>query len=201
MTVNGYLWAWAAAGFMVQLNSVIQLSPAARLPRSLSGEAEDVESLISVLNTDTQIYTVCLNGWGHGHPSLGSYRIFTWRFLRCIFSLWISCWCLSRMGKVEPRVLRAAGTSPLKSWPSADFLFPPLKCLGLRAPTRRWVAWSDSCSKPKAFDFGKVTSVLALPLWSLGLHDLWDEMSSFLSDRQDLCSVTGCDSRRCFVTS
>lgn len=32
------------------------------------------------------------------------------------------------------------------------------------------------------------------------LRDLWDEMSSFLFDRQDLCWVTGCDSRRCFVT-
>lgn len=40
----------------MQLNSVIKLSPAARLPGSES-EAEDVETapLVSVLNTDTQM--------------------------------------------------------------------------------------------------------------------------------------------------
>lgn len=48
----------------MQLNCVIKLSPAARLPGSLSGEAEDTETapLVSVLNTDTQIYIACLNG-------------------------------------------------------------------------------------------------------------------------------------------
>lgn len=50
----------------------------------------------------------------------------------------------------------------LKNSASADFLFPPLKFLGVFAQgtglkTRRWVAWNDSCSKPEAFDFGKLT--------------------------------------------
>lgn len=58
------------------------------------------------------------------------------KILRCIFSFWVSCWCLSRMGRAKPSVLRATGTSPLKSRVSADFLFPPLKCLGLRAPNQ-----------------------------------------------------------------
>lgn len=82
MTVNRYLWVWAAPEFMVQLNGVIKLSPAARLPGSLSGKAEDTETapLVSVLNTDTQIYTVCLNGWWRGCLFLWSYLVFTWTF-------------------------------------------------------------------------------------------------------------------------
>lgn len=125
MTVNCYLWVWAAPGFMEPVNSVIKLSPAARLPGVPAG-AEPAPSVF-LLNTGTQICTVL--EWLLAWPPLPVvlHKIYL-KILRCIFSSWISCWCLSRMGKVKPNVLLCPGLQELPLRTAGlqqDFPFPP----------------------------------------------------------------------------
>lgn len=71
----------------MQLDSVIKLSPAARLPGSGSGGAGDVEAApsVSVPNTDTQICTGCLRADGMATLPVVLQNIY-WEILRGIFS-------------------------------------------------------------------------------------------------------------------
>lgn len=97
---------------------------------------------------------------------LWSYRIFTGRFwgASSLPESPVGIWAGWGKWSLMCCCAQSSGSSLLKSRASADFLFPPQSIGGTGLKTRRWVAWGDSCSKPKAFDFGKLTSVLALPL-------------------------------------
>lgn len=122
MTVNCYLWA--APGFIEQLNRVIKLSPAAGLPRSACwGWACTFSFCSKYWYTNLHSAWVLL-AWPPLPVVLHNNYL---KILGCIFSSWISCWCLSRMGKVKPHVLLCPGCRnfPSQEQGQQDFPFPP----------------------------------------------------------------------------